>query len=65
MMSAKQAAAELGISQRRVLQLIRAGRLPAQRVGWGWVIMSKDLEKVRYRPVGWPKGKPRKRRFVQ
>ncbi len=49
------AAAELGVSLRRVQQLITAGRLPAARLGGNYVIQRKDLAKVRDRKPGRPR----------
>lgn len=50
-----QAATELGISKSRVVALIAAGRLPAQKVGMQYLIQRKDLAKVRVRKPGRPK----------
>jgi len=41
-----QAAERLGVSVRRVVFLIHAGRLPAKKIGRDWMIDPKDLEKV-------------------
>jgi excisionase family DNA binding protein len=60
-----QAAKVLHITQGRVLQLIRAGRLPTVRAGPLHLIDAADLEKVKVRKPGrpWPaKPKPAKRR---
>jgi excisionase family DNA binding protein len=43
-MSAAEAAEALGCSKRTVLRDIAAGRLPAERVGIGYVISHEDLE---------------------
>lgn len=59
MITTAQAAARLGITKRRVTALIKAGRLPAQKFGRDWMIQPKDLDKVKDRPQGYPKGKPR------
>jgi excisionase family DNA binding protein len=48
------AARALGISRGRVLQLIAAGRLPAQRLGAAWIIRSRDLVRVADRKPGRP-----------
>ncbi len=57
-----EAAARLGVSRARVLVLIQAGRLPAQKVGMQYLIQPKDLGKVADRKPGRPKGsgKPKK-----
>ena len=51
-----QAGVELGIGRDRVCQFIRAGRLPAERIGDRWLIRVADLERVRVRTNGRPKG---------
>ena len=53
-LSVKQAAEVLGVSDRRVIALIAAKRLPAQRLGREWIIRSKDLELVKDRKPGRP-----------
>ena len=42
----KEAAEKLGVSLRRVQQLIELGTLPAQRIGRDYLIQLKDLSKV-------------------
>lgn len=54
-LSTVEVAGELGITRRRVLALIAAGRLPAQRVGVKYLIHESDLEKVRIRKRGRPR----------
>jgi excisionase family DNA binding protein len=54
LLSAAEAAAELGVSKPRVLALIKAKRLPAQLVGTSYVIRAADLEMVRERKPGKP-----------
>jgi excisionase family DNA binding protein len=53
-----QAAARLGISRQRLHGLIRAGRLPAERLGNAWVLKEADLAAYTPRQPGRPK-KPR------
>jgi excisionase family DNA binding protein len=48
------AASELGVSVRRVQQLIGAGRLPAEVIGGTFVIRRADLKLVRDRKPGRP-----------
>jgi predicted site-specific integrase-resolvase len=57
----EEAAQKLKITPSLVRRYCRTGRLPAQKVN-GWVIALSDLEKFigQERPVGYPKGKPRK-----
>lgn len=43
-----------GISQDRVRQLIKEGRLPAIKLGRDYAILRSDLEKVKERPTGRP-----------
>ena len=42
----KEAAEKLGVSLRRVQQLIELGTLPARRIGRDYLIEEKDLSKV-------------------
>ena len=55
MLTANAAAKILKVSARRVRALIKAERLPAQKVGRDWVILFEDLELVRVRKPGRPK----------
>jgi len=57
--STEQAAERLGITPIRVRQLIRAGRLPAVRLGKVYVIDRAELE--RFAEQDRPRGRPRKR----
>lgn len=50
MIGVSQAAPELGISERRVRQMLERGELEGQRVGWSWIIDRKVLERARRRP---------------
>jgi excisionase family DNA binding protein len=54
LISTKQAAERLGISMLRIQQLIRAGRLRAQKIGRDYVIDSADLDQVAERRPGRP-----------
>lgn len=49
-LSVSQAAPELGVSERRVRQMLERGELEGQRVGWSWIIDRKVLERARRRP---------------
>jgi excisionase family DNA binding protein len=63
LITSSEAAAKLGVTRPRVIQLIRAGRLPAKKVGMQYLIKPADLAKVRDRKPGRPKSaKPRKRK---
>lgn len=55
LISTGDAARELGVSFRRIEQLITTGRLPAQQVGGRWLIDPADLDRVRSRPPGRPR----------
>lgn len=54
LITTKDAKEELGISQARVIALIRAGRLPAEKVGGIWLIKEDDLGLVKDRKPGRP-----------
>jgi excisionase family DNA binding protein len=55
LLTSKQVAGVLGISQNRVLQLINKGRLPATKTGPIWIIRPKDLKAFVKRPGGRPR----------
>jgi excisionase family DNA binding protein len=55
LLTAKDVAAELGISLRRVNDLINKGQLPATMLGKAWVIRRADIDLVRTRR---PRGRP-------
>ena len=57
LISCKEAAKKLKIDDSRVRQLIRAGRLPAQKVGRSWIIDPANLKYVAHRKPGRPKKK--------
>ena len=48
-------AEKLGVTRRRVLALIEAGRLPATKFGRDYMIREGDLKLVETRKVGRPK----------
>ena len=54
LISTTEAATRLGISARRVVALIRQGKLPSQRVGRAHLILPKDVDKILDRPPGRP-----------
>ncbi len=56
LLSVKDAAQILGVNHQRVQALISQGRLPAQKIGNSYVIKESDLELVKDRQVGRPKG---------
>ena len=55
LLTTKQAAARLGISERRVRALITKGRLPSQRIGRDHLIREEDLKLVAVRKRGRPR----------
>lgn len=60
LLSTSEAAKILGIDRSRVSRLISAGKLPAMKIGSYWAIAEKDLDLVKDRKRGYPKGKKRK-----
>lgn len=54
MLTTTQAAAELGITVRRVQALIKAGKLVAVKTGRDWLISPVALNAVRVRKSGRP-----------
>lgn len=60
LLTVAEAAVELGVSHRRVQQLIDSGRLSAEWLGKQRVIRPADLDAVRHRKPGRPpKEKPK------
>ena len=55
LLSAKEVAGKLGVSDRRVRFLITSGKLPAIRVGNSYVIQESDLKVIGERKNGRPK----------
>lgn len=53
-LNTEEAAERLGVSARRVQQLIKAGRLPAREFGGSYMITASDLKLVEDRPPGRP-----------
>lgn len=53
-LTTNEVAAKLGVSRRRVLALVAAGRLPAERVGNQFLILPADLAAVKERKPGRP-----------
>jgi excisionase family DNA binding protein len=53
-LTTKEAAEKLGITPRRVVALVTAGRLPAQKFGRDYMIRETDLKLVEDRKVGRP-----------
>jgi excisionase family DNA binding protein len=45
MLSVKQVSDRLNIKQQKVLNLIKSGKLKAEKAGWIWLISEEDLEK--------------------
>ncbi|MBW2106787.1 MAG: helix-turn-helix domain-containing protein [Deltaproteobacteria bacterium] len=57
LLSVNDAAKILGVHHSRVRVLIREGRLPAQKLGRAWIILEKDLKKLKILNRGRPKKK--------
>lgn len=55
LLSTTEAAAHLQVTERRVLQLIKSGELPASKFGPVWQIRERDLTHFSPRPVGRPR----------
>ena len=53
-LTTKEAAVKLGISRRRINDLINSGRLPAEKVGRDHLIKVEDLKLVEDRKPGRP-----------
>lgn len=53
-LTAKEAATQLGVTKRRVIALIEAGRLKAEKLGNLYIIKPSDLDKVKDRKPGRP-----------
>ncbi len=53
-LSTAEAAERLGVSVRRVQQMVKSGQLPAKQFGGSLMIEEKDLSLVNERPVGRP-----------
>lgn len=51
----KGAANTLGVTNRRIRALIKAGKLKATKNGRDWIIEEREIEKIRNRPNGRPK----------
>lgn len=57
LLTTKQAAEKLGISDARIRQMILKGQLPAQKFGHIHMILESDLVLVRERKAGRPTAK--------
>ena len=63
LLTIQEAADRLGVSRWRIYALIRAGRLPAIKLGRDWIVQPADLQLVADRKPGYPAGRPRKTRL--
>ena len=57
MLSTAQAAEILGVSQRRVIALVKQGDLPAEKIGGIWLLDESAVRQRAAAPV--PSGRPR------
>lgn len=57
-----EAAAQLGVTENRIRQFVRAGRMVSRKVGAMWLIPVREVERFKTIPRkdGYPKGRPRK-----
>jgi excisionase family DNA binding protein len=55
LLTTKQAATRLGVTTRRVVAMIQADQLPAEKFGRDYIIKEKDLKLVEGRKVGRPR----------
>jgi excisionase family DNA binding protein len=55
MITTTDAAARLGVSVRRVVQMIGAGRMRAKKIGRDWIIDERNLAAVADRKPGRPR----------
>jgi excisionase family DNA binding protein len=60
LLTTKETAERLGVTIRRVNDLITAGRLPAARFGRAYMIKESDLKLVENRQPGRPPGATKK-----
>lgn len=60
LLTVAQVADRLKIHRSRIIRLIGSKKLPARKLGSMWVIVEKDVELVRDRKPGYPKGRKRK-----
>lgn len=60
LLTTKDAAAKLNITPRRVVALIQAKTLPAEKFGRDYLIKESDLKLVENRKAGRPKSATRK-----
>lgn len=56
LLTVAEVACELGLSASRVRALIAAGRLKASKLGSQWIVIASDVDAVRTRVSGRPKG---------
>lgn len=57
LLSVKNAAERLNLSEQRIKQLIYDGRLEAQKVGNQWIITTAAIDAVKTNPTGRPSKK--------
>jgi excisionase family DNA binding protein len=54
LLTTKEVAERLGVTQQRVQAMIKDGRLPAQKMGRDWFVNEEDLKLVEDRKPGRP-----------
>ena len=61
LLTTREAADRLAVSDARVRQLCHAGLLAgAEKLGRDWIIPEASVRQYVAKPVGWPKGRPRR-----
>lgn len=61
-MTVAEASALCGVAPRTLRELAQKGTTPARKLGRDWVFRRSDIAKLKPRPVGYPKGRPRPKR---
>jgi excisionase family DNA binding protein len=60
LLSVKDAAKALGLSEQRIKQFIYTEKLKAEKVGNQWIIVESDLKDIKSRPAGRPRKEKQK-----
>jgi excisionase family DNA binding protein len=61
LLTTKEVAERLGVTVQRVHALMRAGRLPAQKMGRDYFVREQDLKLVQHRKTGRPRKSSKQR----
>ncbi len=60
LLTTAEAADRLGVSPRRVRQLVRSGELTGEKRGRDLFLRATDVAAYKRKPVGYPHGRPRR-----